>query len=47
MRNVIVLLLLGFWLFLAYRSYARGDTSMAVVFVVIGVALTAWRLRRS
>ena len=47
MRNVVVLLLLVFWLFLAYRSYARGDMAMAGLFALIGIALTAYRLRRA
>ncbi|HKN48573.1 MAG TPA: hypothetical protein VJ144_11450 [Candidatus Polarisedimenticolia bacterium] len=45
MRLAIVLLLLVFWLFLAVRALGRGDTAMAGLFVVIGVALTAYRLR--
>ncbi len=45
MRLAIVLLLLAFWLFLAVRAFERGDTTLAGFFVVIGVALTAYRLR--
>jgi hypothetical protein len=47
MRPVIVLLLLGFWLFLAYRSFAQGDMGMAGLFLLIGIALTIYRLRRA
>jgi hypothetical protein len=46
MGKPLVLLLLVFWLFLAYRALARGDTVMAVLFVVVGVAITAYRLQR-
>lgn len=46
MRMVFVLLLLLFWLFLAARAWQRGDVSLAIVLALIGVALTAWRLRR-
>ena len=46
MRMLIVVLLLVFWLFLAYRSFERGDMAMAGLFVLIGLALTAYRLRR-
>jgi hypothetical protein len=47
MRNVIVVLLLVFWLFLSYRSFARGDMAMAGLFLLIGIALTIYRLRRT
>jgi hypothetical protein len=46
MGKPLVLLLLVFWLFLAYRALARGDTVMAVLFVVVGVSITAYRLQR-
>ena len=46
MGKPLVLLLLVFWLFLAYRALARGDTVVAVFFVVVGVSLTAYRLQR-
>ena len=44
MRPLLILVLLGFWLFMAYRAYARGDVSLAVVLVVVGLALTAYRM---
>ncbi len=47
MRMVIVVLLLVFWLFFAYRAFARGDTAMAGLFLLIGLALTIYRLRRA
>jgi uncharacterized membrane protein YoaT (DUF817 family) len=47
MRPMIVVLLLVFWLFLAYRSFERGDMAMAVLFLLIGIALTIYRLRRA
>jgi hypothetical protein len=46
MRTPLVLLLLVFWMFLAFRALQRGDTTMAIVLVVVGIALTAYRLRR-
>jgi hypothetical protein len=46
MRTPLVLLLLVFWIFLAYRAVQRGDTVMAVVLVVVGISLTAYRLAR-
>jgi len=47
MRMPMVLLLLAFWIFLAYRALQRGDTTMAIVLVVVGFSLTAYRLKRS
>ena len=44
MRGPIVLVLLGFWLFMAYRAFQRGDVVYAGVLIVVGIALTAWRL---
>ena len=46
MGKPLVLLLLVFWLFLAYHALARGDTVMAILFVVVGVSITAYRLQR-
>ena len=46
MRMLVVLLLLVLWCFIAVRAWQRGDTTMAVVYALIGVALTVWRLRR-
>jgi len=45
MNPVFVLLLLCVWLFLAYQSFQRGNTAMAVIFLVIGAALTTYRMR--
>ena len=47
MGKPLVLLLLVFWIFLAYRALQRGDTTMALLFGVVGVSLTAYRLKRS
>jgi hypothetical protein len=46
MRMPLVLLLLVFWMFLAFRALQRGDTTMAIALVVVGVALAAYRLQR-
>jgi hypothetical protein len=45
MRLPLVLALLAFWFFLAYRALQAGDSTRAMVFVAIGLALTAYRLR--
>ncbi len=44
MRNPIIFLLLGFWLFMSWRAFQRGDMVMALVLLAVGIALTAWRL---
>lgn len=44
MRTPIVLVLLCFWLFMAFRAFQRGDMMMALVLLAVGVALTAWRM---
>jgi hypothetical protein len=43
---VFVVLLACLWLYFAYSSYQRGNTSLAILFLVIGAALTFYRLRR-
>lgn len=47
MRLVVVLLLLCVWIYLAYDSFQRGQTALGVLFLLIGAALTFWRLRRA
>lgn len=44
-RTVVALLLLCFWLFLAYRAFSNGNAGLACVFLAIGGALTVWRIR--
>jgi hypothetical protein len=45
MGKPLVLLLLVFWIFLAYRALMRGDMVMAALFGAVGVSLTVYRLR--
>lgn len=47
MRTPLVLLLLVFWVFLAYRAMQTGDSTRAIIYVAIGIALTAYRLKSS
>jgi hypothetical protein len=44
MSGPIILLLLVFWCYLAYGALMRGDTVRAGIYVLIGVALTWYRL---
>ena len=46
MRMHLVLLLLVFWMFLAFRALQRGDTQMAIILVAVGISLTAYRLAK-
>jgi hypothetical protein len=46
-RHVFVGILFCFWAYLAYRAFSHGDTGIAVVYLGVGVALTAYRLRGS
>jgi hypothetical protein len=43
----LTLVLLVFWLAMAYRSFQRGDLLLAGVFLAVGVMLTVYRLRRA
>jgi hypothetical protein len=43
-RIMFPLLLMGFWLFMAYRAFSRGDWTLAMVFLGTGMVITAWRL---
>ena len=47
MGKPLVMLLLVFWIFMAYRALQRGDLAMAALFGIVGVSLTVYRLRRS
>ena len=44
-RIVFPILLLGFWLFIAYRAFSHGDVTLALVYLGVGAALTIWRLK--
>jgi hypothetical protein len=47
MPVALVLVLLVFWAVMAFRAFQRGDMLLAGVFLVVGVALTIYRLRRA
>jgi hypothetical protein len=42
-RAAIILILLGFWCYLAYGALARGEPGRAGVYMIVGLALTAYR----
>jgi len=47
MPAAVSLALLLVWLALAYRSYQRGDLLLSGIFLLVGVVLTVYRLRRA
>jgi hypothetical protein len=47
MPVVLVLILLVFWIVLAWRAFQRGDLLLAGVFLAVGIAMTFYRLRRT
>jgi len=46
-RMVFPLLLLCFWVFMAYRAFSTGDRPLALVYLGVGTVITAWRLSRA
>lgn len=45
MPIAITLVLLLFWLVIAYRAFERGDFVLAGIFLLVGVVLTVYRYR--
>jgi hypothetical protein len=45
MKIAVIIILLVFWLALAFRAFSRGDMVMGGIFLLVGIALTAYRLR--
>ena len=43
---IIPILLLGFWIYLAWRSFSNGNVVLACVFLVVGILVTIWRVMR-
>lgn len=46
-RTVFYLLLLCLWIYWAAEAFRGGDTQRGVILLAIGVALTAFRLKRA
>jgi hypothetical protein len=44
MPSPLILLLFVFWCYLAYQALQRGDTPRAALYLLLGLALTWWRL---
>ena len=47
MPIAVTLLLLLFWLAIAYRQYQRGDAVLAGIFLAVGIVLTIYRVRQA
>jgi hypothetical protein len=45
MPIAVTAVLFIFWMAMAYRSFERGDMMLTVVFLLVGVVLTAYRYR--
>ena len=43
---IVIVLLACFWIYLAYTAFSQGNAARAGIYLLIGVALTAWRLIR-
>jgi hypothetical protein len=46
-RIVFPLLLLCFWVYMAYRAFSNGDRTLALVYLGVGAVITVWRLSRA
>ena len=46
MKVFIIVALAIFWTVMAYRQFQRGDMVLGGVFVLAGIALTIYRLKR-
>jgi hypothetical protein len=47
MPIAVTLILLLFWLAIAYRQYQRGDLVLAGIFLAVGIVLTVYRIRQA
>ncbi len=46
MKIAVIVALAIFWLALAYREFQLGDMLLAGVFVLVGIALTTYRISK-
>jgi hypothetical protein len=47
MPVALTVVLLVFWLAMAYRAFQRGDMLLTTVFLLVGIVLSVYRLRRA
>jgi hypothetical protein len=46
MRIAVIAILFVFWMAMAFIQFQRGDMVLAGLFVLVGIALTIYRLRK-
>ncbi len=46
MRIIVIGLLACLWIYFAYTAFQSGNTGEGALLLLIGAALTFWRLRR-
>jgi hypothetical protein len=46
MRIAVIVVLCIFWMAMAFREFQRGDMVLAGVFILVGIVLTVYRLRK-
>jgi hypothetical protein len=46
MPGIVIAVLLGTWLLVAYQVYEVGNGTLALLLVLIGLAVAVWRVWR-
>jgi hypothetical protein len=46
MKIAVIAILFVFWMVMAFIQFQRGDMALAGLFVLVGIALTIYRLRK-
>jgi len=44
-RMILPLLLLCFWLYMAWSAFSSGNMTFALIYLAVGIVITAWRLK--
>jgi hypothetical protein len=44
-RMILPLLLLCFWLYMAWNAFSGGNGTLALIYLAVGIVITAWRLK--
>jgi len=46
-RMIFPLLLMCFWIYMAWRAFSNGQPTLAWVYLGVGIVITTWRLSRA
>ncbi|EEF59014.1 hypothetical protein [Pedosphaera parvula] len=46
MKIAVIVALAIFWIVMAYRQFERGDMVLGGVYILVGIALTVYRLQK-